>query len=100
MWRGTTPVHTFTLPEGVVLDDFDVVYVTYSQSGRTVLEKNKNELEATNSGFRLFFSQADTLCFSPGPVKIQIRARLRDGNVVASDIISTTALEVLKDGEI
>ena len=84
----------------MVLDDFDVVYVTYSQSGRTVLEKNKNELEATDSGFRLFFSQADTLCFSPGPVKIQIRARLRDGNAVASDIISTTALEVLKDGEI
>ena len=55
---------------------------------------------AGGSGFRLFFSQADTLCFSPGPVKIQIRARLRDGNAVASDIISTTALEVLKDGEI
>ena len=100
MWRGTTPVHTFTLPGGMVLDDFDVVYVTYSQSGRTVLEKNKNELEATDSGFRLIFSQADTLCFSPGPVKIQIRAKLRDGNAVASDIISTTALEVLKDGEI
>ena len=83
-----------------MLDDFDVVYVTYSQSGRTVLEKNKNELEATDSGFRLIFSQADTLCFSPGPVKIQIRAKLRDGNAVASDIISTTALEVLKDGEI
>ena len=61
MWRGTTPVHTFTLPGGM---------------------------------------EADTLCFSPGPVKIQIRARLRDGNAVASDIISTTALEVLKDGEI
>jgi hypothetical protein len=84
----------------MVLDDFDVVYVTYSQSGRTVLEKNKNELEATDSGFRLIFSQADTLCLSPGPVKIQIRAKLRDGNAVASDIISTTALEVLKDGEI
>ena len=100
MWRGTTPVHTFTLPEGIVLDDFDVVYVTYSQSGRTVLEKNKNELEATDSGFRLFFSQADTLCFSPGPVKIQLRARMPDGTAVASNVISTTAQEVLKDGEI
>ncbi len=100
MWRGTTPVHTFTLPEGVDLADFDVVYVTYSQGGRTVLEKNKDELVAADNGYRLFFSQEDTLCFSPGPVKIQIRARLHDGRAVASDIISTTALEILKDGEI
>ena len=100
MWRGTTPVHSFTLPEGIGLDDFAVVYVTYSQGGKTVLEKDKDELEAAGSGFRLFFSQADTLCFSPGPVKIQIRARLHDGTAVASDIISTTAMEILKDGEI
>ena len=100
MWRGTTPVHTFTFPEGVGLNDFDVVYLTYSQGGKTVLEKNKDELEAVENGFRLFFSQSDTLCFSPGPVKIQIRARRYDGKAVASDIISTTAKEVLKDGEI
>ena len=100
MWRGTTPIHTFTLPEGVGLDDFDVVYVTYAQGGRTVLEKNKDELESVQNGFRLIFSQSDTLCFSPGPVKIQIRAKLHDGRAVASDIISTTALEILKDGEI
>ena len=100
MWRGTTPVHTFTLPEGIRLADFDAVYVTYAQGGRTVLEKNKDELEAADGGFRLVFSQADTLCFSPGPVKIQLRGRFPDGRAVASDIVSTTALEVLKDGEI
>ena len=100
MWRGTTPVHSFTLPEGVELRDFAVVYVTYSQGGKTVLEKNKDELEAADGGFRLFFSQADTLCFTPGPVKIQFRGRFPDGHAVASDIISTTAQEVLKDGEI
>ena len=100
MWRGTTPVHTFTLPEGVALDDFAVLFVTYAQGGRTVLEKNKDELVAADGGFRLFFSQADTLCFAPGPVKIQLRGRFPDGKAVASDIISTTAQEVLKDGEI
>ena len=100
MWRGTTPVHTFTLPEGVALDDFAVLFVTYAQGGRTVLEKNKDELEAADGGFRLVFSQADTLCFAPGPVKIQLRGRFTDGRAVASDIVSTTAQEVLKEGEI
>lgn len=100
MWRGTTPTHTFTLPDGVHFEDFAVVYLTYAQGGRTVLEKTKNEMEATDDGFRLIFSQADTLCFSPGPVSIQIRARYPDGRAVASSIITTTAQEVLKDGEI
>ena len=100
MWRGTTPTYTFTLPDGVNLEDFSSVYLTFAQNGHTVLEKTKDELEAADGGFRLLFSQADTLSFSPGPVKIQLRARLPDGTAVASNVISTTAQEVLKDGEI
>ena len=100
MWRGTTPTYNFTLPEGIGLEDFSTVYLTFAQNGHNVLAKTKDELEATDSGFRLFFSQADTLCFTPGPVKIQFRGRFPDGQAVASDIISTTAQEVLKDGEI
>ena len=86
--------------EGVRLEDFSTVYLTFAQNGHNVLEKTKGELESTEDGFRLLFSQADTLCFSPGPVKIQLRARMPDGTAVASNVISTTAQEVLKDGEI
>ena len=100
MWRGTTPTYTFTLPEDVRLDDFTTVFLTFAQNGHNVLEKTKDELEATDEGFRLLFTQADSLCFSPGPVKIQLRARMPDGTAVASNVISTTAQEVLKDGEI
>ena len=100
MWRGTTPTYSFTLPEGIRLGDFSAVFLTFSQNGHRVLEKTIDELEATEDGFQLLFSQADTLCFSPGPVKIQLRARMPDGTAVASNIISTTAQEVLKDGEI
>jgi hypothetical protein len=100
MWRGTTPVYTFSLPEGLRLEDFSVAYLTFTQNGRTVLEKNIDELEPAENGFQLSFSQADTLCFKAGPVKIQFRARMPDGTSVASNIISTAAQEVLKDGEI
>ncbi len=100
MWRGTTPIYTFSLPDGVKLEDFTVAYLTFAQNGRTVLEKTIDELEPSNDGFQLSFSQADTLCFKAGPVKIQFRAKTSDGTSIASNIISTTAQEVLKDGEI
>ena len=100
MWRGTTPKHIFTLPEGVKLSDFVAVYVTYSQNGETILEKTEADLTPTDSGFTVILSQADTLLFTQGPVKIQLRAKKPNGEAVASDIISSTAKEVLKDGEI
>ena len=100
MRRGTTPTYSFTLPAGMKLRDFTAAYLTFSQSGHTVLEKTINELEATEKGFRFFLSQADTLCFKPGPVYIQLRARTLDGTAVASDIISAVAQGVRKDGEI
>ena len=55
MWRGTTPVYTFSLPEGLRLDDFSVAYLTFTQNGQTVLEKNIDELEPAENGFQLSF---------------------------------------------
>ncbi len=100
MWRGTTPTHTFTLPSDVPVQDFTDIYITYSQDGTPVVEKTGDELTVEGSRIRLTFSQADTLLFKPGQVKIQLRAKTADGKAVASNIISTTAKEVLKDGEI
>ena len=45
MWRGTTPVHRFTLPEGMSGNDFEVLYITYSQNSHTVLEKEKAQIQ-------------------------------------------------------
>ena len=100
MWRGTTPTHTFTLPEGLSGDSFSTVYITYSQNGEPVLEKSAVDMSFTMNTICIHFTQEDTLKFAPGPVKIQLRARYPDGQAVASNIISTTAKEVLKDGEI
>ena len=100
MWRGTTPTHTFTLPEGIRAQDFTVIYITYSQNGSPVLEKEKSDMTLEGNVIRLNFSQADSLLFGAGPVKIQLRAKTADGKAVASEIVTTTAKEVLKDGEI
>ena len=100
MWRGTTPTHTFTLPDGMSAEDFSTAYITYSQNGCTVLEKTASDMSITGNIIKVLFTQADTLQFEPGPVRIQLRARYPDGKAVASNIISTTAKEILKDGEI
>ena len=100
MRRGTTPTYSFSLPDGMHLRDFSAAYLTFAQNGHIIIEKTLEALEATEEGFRFSLSQADTLCFSTGPVQIQLRARMRDGTAVASDVLSAVALEVLKDGEI
>lgn len=100
MWRGTTPTHSFTLPEGMRQQDFAVLYITYSQNGETVVEKTGEDLQFEDNIIKVIFTQQDTLAFAPGPVKIQIRGRMLDGQAVASNHISTTAKEILKDGEI
>ena len=100
MWRGTTPPQAFTLPDGMSGTDFEVVYITYSQDGETIIEKTASDMTFEGRTIRLTLSQADTLQFKPGPVKIQLRARLPTGEAIASNVISTTAKEVLKDGEI
>lgn len=100
MWRGTTPTHIFTFPAGVDPAGFDEIYITYEQDGSIVCEKSINDMEMTADGVVVTFTQAETLRFSPGAVRIQIRAHTADGTAVASNIISTTAREILKDGVI
>jgi len=102
MWRGTTPTHVFTVPSDVPLQNFTTMYMTYSQNGKVVVEKKESDLtvDTANHKIRLTFTQADSLRFQPGSVQIQLRAKTAQGDAVASNIITTTAADVLKDGEI
>lgn len=100
MWRGTTPTHVFTLPDDVPLQDFTTMYMTYSQNGKVVVEKTQSDFTVENHKIRLKFTQADSLRFQPGAVQIQLRAKTAQGEAVASNIITTNAMDVLKDGEI
>ena len=100
MWRGTTPTHVFYMPDEFSDAAFTDIYLSYAQRGKVILEKTLADITVSGTSLTVSLSQADTLCFSPGPVKIQLRARMPDGTAVASNVISTTAQEVLKDGEI
>lgn len=96
--RGATPTNIFNV--SVDLTSAEVLYVTYVQFGRTVLEKTIEECTVTSDTVTVSLSQNDTIKFKMAPVKIQIRARLQDGSAHVSKVIETTATELLKQGVI
>jgi len=99
MIRGTTPTHVFTTD--VDLSDAEVVYVTYAQ-GQKQLEKTKDDLTFTDTGFELELTQQETLGFkSLGTnAEVQIRARYADGTAIASNVIVVPISKIIKGGVI
>lgn len=97
--RGATISNIFTVP--VDLTAAVAMYVTYQQGGRTVLEKKLADCEITATTITVDLSQEETLKFIENKaVKIQIRAKLPDGSAHKSNVIETTADELLKEGVI
>lgn len=99
MYRGTTPTNVFTTD--LDLTEADVVYITYKQGEKTVIEKTKDEITVEAEQITVELTQEDTLMLkSPSPVGIQIRARFADGTAVASNVMTASVEQILKDGVI
>ena len=99
MRRGTTPTHIFKT--SFDLTDAEVIFITYRQGNKNVMEKTGDDLTVTAEEITTKLSQEETLKFSTsGSVEIQIRARFPDGSAIASQIIRTSANAILKEGVI
>lgn len=100
MRRGTTPTHIFGTD--IDLTDAEVIYITYRQNKRIVLEKTKDDFSLlTPEEIRVELTQQETLSFSSvGKIEIQIRARFPNNKAVACQVISTNANIILKEGVI
>lgn len=99
MIRGTTPTMRFCLPFNA--DLLDAAYVTIVQDGKTVIEKTLEECEADENMLSFRLTQDDTLKFEEGQwVEIQMRARMKSGEALASQIERTTVQRILKEGVI
>lgn len=98
MYRGTTPINIFRTD--VDLTSASVLFITYKQNGKVVLEKSIDEVKIQKNIVSVFLSQKDTLLFTEEIVTIQIRAKFLDGSAIASALIRTSTYEILKDGEI
>ena len=98
MKRGTTPTNTFKTNIDLT---GAAVYVTYSQRGKTVLEKTGEDLDVSAEAVVTRLSQRDTLGFAATEkVRIQIRYVVPDGTAGASNIMAVEVGDILKDGEI
>ena len=98
MKRGTTPTNTFKTNIDLT---GATVFLTYSQRGRVVLEKTGDDLEISAETIVTRLTQKDTLGFDAlQKVSIQIRYVFPDGTAGASNIMTASVGEILKDGEI
>ena len=99
MIRGTTPTLRFVLPFSV--DLLDAVYVTVTQDGEKVLEKTLEDCVKDENALSFRLTQEDTLELEDGKwVEIQMRAKMKSGEAVASQIERTAVHRILKDGVI
>ena len=95
--RGSTPTNVFNV--NVDLTGAKI-YITYKQGNKIVVEKTGADIQVEQNKLTTRLSQEDTLKFTPGAVRVQIRYVRPDGAADASNIIETRAEEILKDGEI
>lgn len=95
--RGSTPTNIFNV-------NIDLrgakVYITYKQNGENIVEKSGDDIVVEENYISTKLTQAETLRFNPGLVRIQVRYVRESGQADASNILETRAEEILKDGVI
>ena len=97
--KGCTVGNSFTVP--FTKDEVVALYITYQQRGKTVIEKTLDDCSFGDNFVSIILTQEETLMFeSLVKVRIQIRARLKDGTATKSKIIETDVDTLLKDGVI
>lgn len=82
MITGTTVKHTFGMPIDTGI--LDKIKITYSQGGKTVLEKYKEDCTLEGKVITCKLTQEDTLKFKQDDVQIRIRIKTTGGDVRAS----------------
>lgn len=99
--RGTTPVHSFILPDELKDVDFAAMYITYKQGRKTVLEKDRSSISIEDGVASVRLTQEETLLFSDRcKCHIQVRLRTAAGDALVSNVVDIPVYDVLKEGVI
>ena len=99
MVRGTTPALRSEFP--FELTNVAELWVTLKPDNNIVLDKELADCECDGAILTLRLTQQETLKLNAFmPVAIQIRMRTNDGNAVASNILTASVGQILKDGVI
>ena len=94
--RGSTPLIRIELPidTGTLKD----VYMTFSQKGRVLIEKNTSQLILHEKNVEIKLTQEETLKFAENQqCEIQLAVKDIEGNVLRTDIFEIPVRRVLKN---
>lgn len=97
MIRGTTPIYPIKMCLGFDLNLLEYFYITFRQGKKFVSKKFYPE-DIIENIVNCSLTQEDTLKFSVGECKVQVRGKLVDGTVFASDIGIEPIRETLLEG--
>lgn len=104
MYRGTTTQINFEIDEGFDLSKIENVWITFRlqfDKKTFKLEDGNIEIKPEEHKIILSLSQEDTLDFSRGPAKVQIRFLDSEENASCTDIVSIGDIkDVLQGGVI
>lgn len=93
MIRGTTPTHTFTVPDTSLIKK---VRITYEQYGEKVLEKTEADCTITSGSISVTLTQAESLMFKDTKnVFVQVKALTTSGKVLANLVQSIPVDRIL-----
>ena len=86
MIKGTTPLHTFSLPFGT--ETIKTVQITYAQNGVVMITKSNDDCDFGENTVSVKLTQEDTFKFIEGAcVEIQIRVLTAGDDVLASRVM-------------
>ena len=99
MRQWTTPINEFDVD--IDLTECEVIFLTYQQHGKTVIEKTKEDMTITENTVTVKLTQEETGMLDPNvEVEMQFRVKYADGFAPGSNVMCTDVEKVLKQGEI
>ena len=103
MIRGTTPIITFKIKTELDLSEIQKAEITF-KSTNGLKERTWNETEISidseQNRMQIQMTQEDTLYFSVGEIDVQLRVKMNNDMVYASNIKTSTLDRILKEGVI
>lgn len=97
MIRGSTPTLKFELPLEID-NNVTKLRLTFKQNGEIVFEKTEKDIVINEQFFTVRLTQEETLMFdSSCPIRMQVKIRTTDGNVVPSDVVLIECKDVLSE---
>ena len=99
MIRGTTPTLEFTIPFDT--DLLAEVWVTLSQNNEILIDKHLEDCSREGNLISVKLTQEETLELDCDCItEIQLRVKTREGEALASDIMTVDTHRILKEGVI